>query len=225
MTENQNTERGFGRKMTLSDKIYCTLGSVGIVLFCFWMSSGWPLVLLPFCIDIYWTRFIPWSWWKNINNGVVRWIMSWVDAIVFAILAVWVLQNFFFQNFQIPTTSLEKTMMAGDYLLVSKFHYGPRVPIGGGAFSGKDGTKVDRSAAYYARKIAVDYLQQYDAHEVYVYISYALGKAEPVDATAFIDGEIHAVTEYDLSPCDIIGELELQKPSFEERAKWGHFSR
>ena len=129
MTENQNTEKGFGRKMTLSDKIFCTLGSVGIVLFCFWMSSGWPLVLLPFCIDIYWTRFIPWSWWKNINNGVARWIMSWVDAIVFAILAVWVLQNFFFQNFQIPTTSLEKTMMAGDYLLVSKFHYGPRVPM------------------------------------------------------------------------------------------------
>ena len=47
---------------------------------------------------------------------------------------------------------------------------------------------------------------------------------EPVDATAFIDGKIHAITEYDLSPRNIIKELELQKPGFEERAKWGHFS-
>ena len=112
--------------------------------------------------------------------------------------------------------------LTGRKLIVD--NYGPRVSIGGGAFSGKDGTKVDRSAAYYARKIAVDYLQQYDAHEVYVYISYALGRVEPVDATAFIDGKIHAITEYDLSPRNIIKELELQKPGFEERAKWGHFS-
>lgn len=102
-------------------------------------------------------------------------------------------------------------------------NYGPRVSIGGGAFSGKDGTKVDRSAAYYARKIAVDYLQNFDAHEVYVYISYALGRVEPVDATAFIDGKPHEITEYDLSPKNIIKELNLQKPQFEERAKWGHF--
>ena len=113
--------------------------------------------------------------------------------------------------------------LTGRKLIVD--NYGPRVPIGGGAYSGKDGTKVDRSAAYYARKIAVDYLQQYDAHEVYVYISYALGRVEPVDATAFIDGKAHEVTEYDLSPKNIIKELELTKPVFEQRAKWGHFSR
>ena len=112
--------------------------------------------------------------------------------------------------------------LTGRKLIVD--NYGPRVPIGGGAFSGKDGTKVDRSAAYYARKIAVDYLQQYDAHEVYVYISYALGRVEPVDATAFIDGKLHAVTEYDLSPRHIIDELQLTYPGFEARAKWGHFS-
>ena len=113
--------------------------------------------------------------------------------------------------------------LTGRKLIVD--NYGPRVPIGGGAYSGKDGTKVDRSAAYYARKIAVDYLQQYDAHEVYVYISYALGRVEPVDATAFIDGKAHEVTEYNLSPKNIIEELELTKPVFEQRAKWGHFSR
>ena len=112
--------------------------------------------------------------------------------------------------------------LTGRKLIVD--NYGPRVPIGGGAFSGKDGTKVDRSAAYYARKIAIDYLQKYDAHEVYVYISYALGRVEPVDAAAFIDGKAHAVTEYDLSPQGIIKELDLTKPQYAERAKWGHFS-
>ncbi len=112
--------------------------------------------------------------------------------------------------------------LTGRKLIVD--NYGPRVPIGGGAFSGKDGTKVDRSAAYYARKIAVDYLRKYDAHEVHVYLSYALGRVEPVDATAFIDGKVHKITEYDLSPRHIIQELKLTKPQFVERAKWGHFS-
>ena len=128
--ENQeNTERGLKRQMTLSDKIKCTFWSVIVLLFCLWMSSAWPLVLLPFVVDLYWTHYNRWDWWKSIENKFLRELMSWVDAIVFAIVAVWVLQNFFFQNFQIPTTSLEKTMMAGDYLLVSKYHYGPRIPM------------------------------------------------------------------------------------------------
>ncbi len=129
MANEQKIERGFHRPMTLGDKIKCALWSVAVVLFAVWMSSGWPLVLLPFVADVYWTKFIPWDWWKGIKNGFVREIFSWLDAIVFAIVAVWVLQNFFFQNFTIPTTSLEKTMLAGDYLLVSKYDYGPRVPM------------------------------------------------------------------------------------------------
>ena len=128
--DNENkTERGFGRKMTLADKIKCTFWCVAILLFTVWVASFWVLILLPFVVDVYWTHFIPWSWWRGIKNRLVREVMSWVDAIVFAIAAIWVLQNFFFQNFQIPTTSLEKTMLAGDYLLVSKCHYGPRVPM------------------------------------------------------------------------------------------------
>ncbi|MCR5360442.1 MAG: signal peptidase I [Bacteroidales bacterium] len=129
MAKKDNQEKGFGRPMTLGEKIKCVFWSIVVVLFAIWMSSGWPLVLLPFVVDAYWTKFIPWSWWRNIENRALRELMSWVDAIVFAIVAVWVLQNFFFQNFQIPTTSLEKTMLAGDYLLVSKYDYGPRVPM------------------------------------------------------------------------------------------------
>lgn len=101
--------------------------------------------------------------------------------------------------------------------------YGPCVPVGGGAFSGKDPSKVDRSAAYMARKIAVDYLLKCHADEVYVYLAYALGKIKPVDATIIIDGEAERIRGYDLSPQGIIEQLDLLKPGYEKRAMWGHF--
>ena len=103
-------------------------------------------------------------------------------------------------------------------------NYGPRVPIGGGAFSGKDSTKVDRSAAYMARKIAVDLLENdSETKEVYVYLAYAIGYDKPVQATAIIDGEeILIEPSYNLSPNGIIKTLELQEPKFEKTAEWGH---
>ena len=103
-------------------------------------------------------------------------------------------------------------------------NYGPRIPLGGGAFSGKDGTKVDRSAAYMARKIAVDYLKDRHAHEVYVYLAYAIGYSEPVQASVIIDGESELITGYDLTPQGIITALNLHRPAFEARACYGHFS-
>ena len=101
--------------------------------------------------------------------------------------------------------------------------YGPRIPVGGGAFSGKDATKVDRSAAYMAREIAVDYLKQRGAKEVYVTLAYAIGYAEPLQATVTIDGTQEAITGYDLTPNGIIDYLHLRKPQFEARARYGHF--
>jgi S-adenosylmethionine synthetase len=102
-------------------------------------------------------------------------------------------------------------------------NYGPRVPLGGGAFSGKDATKVDRSGAYMARRIAVDYLKQRTASEVYVYLAYAIGYPEPVEATVIIDGKQERVEGYDLSPQAIIDTLKLREPGFEQRAAYGHF--
>lgn len=101
--------------------------------------------------------------------------------------------------------------------------YGPRIPVGGGAFSGKDGTKVDRSGAYIARQLAVEYLQQYQAHEVYVHLAYAIGYPYPVEATATIDGRQQAITDIDLTPSAIIQRLGLNKPELEARARYGHF--
>lgn len=105
-------------------------------------------------------------------------------------------------------------------------NYGPRVPMGGGAFSGKDSSKVDKSAAYMARKIAVDCLKENKyAKEVYVYLAYAIGYDKPVQATTIIDGnevKLHYNSKYGLSPRGIIKTLELQKRKFEKTAEWGH---
>ncbi len=102
-------------------------------------------------------------------------------------------------------------------------NYGPRVPIGGGCFSGKDASKVDRSAAYMARKIARDYLQQRQAHEVYCHLAYAIGYDQPLEATVTIDGVQEEVEGYDLTPNGIKQFLGLTKPQFERTAEYGHF--
>ena len=102
-------------------------------------------------------------------------------------------------------------------------NYGPNIPLGGGCFSGKDATKVDRSGAYMARRIAVDYLKEREAKEVYVHLAYAIGVADPVMATVTIDGKQEPVTGYDLQPKAIIETLELRKPQFEKTAMHGHF--
>ncbi|MGI6612037.1 MAG: methionine adenosyltransferase domain-containing protein [Candidatus Nanosyncoccaceae bacterium] len=113
------------------------------------------------------------------------------------------------------------TGLTGRKLVVD--NYGPRIPVGGGAFSGKDATKVDRSAAYMARKIAVDYLQKFQANEVLVRLAYAIGYDQPVEATVIVDGAVQEIQGYDLSPQGIINLLDLRKPVFEATARYGHF--
>ena len=97
------------------------------LLFLLWVKSWWGLLVVPFIFDVYITKKIRWQWWRDANS-VTRFIMSWVDAIVFALVAVYFINLFFFQNFVIPSSSLEKSLLTGDYLFVSKLSYGPRIP-------------------------------------------------------------------------------------------------
>lgn len=113
------------------------------------------------------------------------------------------------------------TGLTGRKLVVD--NYGPRIPIGGGCFSGKDASKVDRSAAYMARRIAIDYLKKHDAKEVYCYLAYAIGYSEPLEATVIIDGQHHEVEGYDLTPKGIADFLQLKQPMYEQTARYGHF--
>lgn len=98
-------------------------------LFCLWMQNGWLLLVLILLFDIYITGYIPFTWWKKSKNATVRKVMAWVDAIVYALVLVYFFFNFIGQNYQIPSSSLEKTLLTGDYIFVDKITYGPRVPM------------------------------------------------------------------------------------------------
>ena len=96
--------------------------------FLIWLKSWLGCIVLPFIFDAYITKKIPWTWWKKSKNATVVTVMGWVDAIVFALVAVYFVNLYFFQNYVIPSSSLEKSLLVGDYLFVSKMSYGPRVP-------------------------------------------------------------------------------------------------
>ncbi len=112
--------------------------------------------------------------------------------------------------------------------------YGGSCPHGGGAFSGKDPTKVDRSAAYAARYIAKNLVAAGACDKVTIQISYAIGVVQPVsimvntDGTSVVDeNKIEACVKalFDLSPKGIINELNLLRPIYRRTASYGHFGR
>ena len=115
------------------------------VAFVIWVAwndwkSLWWLLLTPLVADAFTTKYINWSWWRKYKpaekgepknpkaNSLLYTICSWVDAIVFALVAVYFINIYIFQNYQIPSSSLEKTLRVGDFLYVSKMGYGARVP-------------------------------------------------------------------------------------------------
>ena len=112
--------------------------------------------------------------------------------------------------------------------------YGGSAPHGGGAFSGKDPTKVDRSAAYAARYVAKNIVAAGLAHRCQVQLAYAIGVAEPVsvNVTTFGTGTVSdealekAVKKvFDLRPTAIIRDLDLRKPIYRHLAAYGHMGR
>ena len=104
-------------------------------------------------------------------------------------------------------------------------NYGPEIVVGGGAFSGKDSSKVDRSAAYMARRVAVDLLKKHGARNVLVKLAYAIGHPSALMAVAVIDGKEEKIKGYDFTPNGIRKLLKLNRPQYRETAKWGHFGR
>ena len=116
------------RQATRAQWIKCATAILLYLIFLIWVRSWWGLIVVPFIFDIYITKKVPWSFWKKSKNPVVRSVMSWIDAIVFALVAVYFVNIYIFQNYQIPSSSLEKSLLVGDFLYVSKMSYGPRVP-------------------------------------------------------------------------------------------------
>ena len=106
------------------------IAAITFLLTVIWIGNYWLLLGLPIIFDIYISKKVPWDFWKRTKDGKkpAAWI-EWVDALVFALVAVYIINIFLFQNYKIPTSSLEKTMLVGDHLFVSKVSFGPRMPI------------------------------------------------------------------------------------------------
>ncbi len=117
-------------KKILSDKWF-KFGIVACIylLWVIWNTNYWWLFGLPVIFDIYITKKVHWAFWKKKGVKKQTKVIEWVDAIIFAVIAASLIRTFIFEMYTIPTSSMEKSLLVGDYLLVSKSAYGPRKPI------------------------------------------------------------------------------------------------
>ncbi|MFP4488416.1 MAG: S26 family signal peptidase [Bacteroidales bacterium] len=108
---------------------YFTFSVVALIyiLWVIWVGNYWLLLGLPVIFDIYITKKVNWSFWKK-REGPNSSFIEWLDALIFAVIAVTLINIFLFQNYRIPTPSMEKSLRVGDHLFVSKVAYGPRLP-------------------------------------------------------------------------------------------------
>ncbi|MCK4922676.1 MAG: S26 family signal peptidase [Bacteroidales bacterium] len=104
------------------------LAAALFLLFIIWLGNYWFLFGLPIIFDIYVSRKVNWTFWKK-REGKNSAFIEWLDALIFAFVAVALINIYLFQNYKIPTPSMESTMLVGDHLYVSKVSYGPRAPI------------------------------------------------------------------------------------------------
>jgi len=104
-----------------------TIVAILYILWVIWVGNFWLLFGLAIIFDIYVSKKVNWAFWKK-RDGHNSTFIEWLDALIFAVIAVTFINIFFFQNFKIPTGSMEKTLLIGDHLFVSKVGYGPRIP-------------------------------------------------------------------------------------------------
>ena len=103
------------------------IAAIIYLLVVIWIGNYWLLIGLGIIYDIYVTEKVNWAFWKR-RDGKNSSIIEWLDALIFAVIAVTLINIFFFQNYRIPTGSMEKSLLIGDHLFVSKIAYGPRMP-------------------------------------------------------------------------------------------------
>lgn len=98
------------------------------ILCVLWIGNWWLLILAPIIFDIYITKKVHWAFWKKKGVEKQTKVVEWIDALIFAVVAATLIRMLFFEAYTIPTSSMEKTMLVGDYLFVSKVAYGPKMP-------------------------------------------------------------------------------------------------
>jgi len=104
--------------------------SICYLLWVLWNHSWLLLLGEGIVFDLYITKRVPWAFWKLFKpkSKLQQKALEWIDAIIFAVIAASFIRLYFVEAYTIPTASMEKTLLIGDYLFVSKFNYGPRTP-------------------------------------------------------------------------------------------------
>ena len=125
-----NTEIKSGKKTkkAMNPKIKFAIYAVIYLLFVIWLQNWWLLLGLPIIFDFCITKKVNWTFWKKRGVEKQTKLVEWIDAIVFAVIVATIIRIFFIEAFTIPTSSMEKSLLVGDYLFVSKYHYGPKMP-------------------------------------------------------------------------------------------------
>ena len=103
------------------------IAAILYLLVVIWIGNFWLILGLGIIYDLYITQKVNWTFWKK-RHGKNSAFIEWLDALIFAVIAVTLINIFLFQNYRIPTPSMEKSLLVGDHLFVSKLAYGPRLP-------------------------------------------------------------------------------------------------
>ncbi len=98
------------------------------LLWVIWLQNYWFLLGLPIIFDIYISQKVHWAFWKKKGVKKQTAFVEWVDALIFAVVAATFIRMFLIEAYTIPTPSMEKSLLVGDYLFVSKYSYGPKMP-------------------------------------------------------------------------------------------------
>lgn len=168
--ESNKSKKVEWSKVTKSNWAKAIAWGLLFLLFSIWVGNIWFFVLVyPFVFDIYITRFVPWRWWEKSKSSLLRGVMGLVEDLVVVLIIVHFLNLFLFQQFKIPTGSLEKTALIGDHLFVSKLSYGPRVPMTPLAFPlfhnqfpGGGKSYIDKPQWKYKRLKGLGHVEMYD---------------------------------------------------------------
>lgn len=125
---NEEEPQGKIKKIFRNKYVNFGIAVVIFLLFVIWIGNFWLLLGLPIIYDFYISKKVNWTFWKKRGQTKKSKLVEWVDAIIFAVIAATIIRMFLIEAFTIPTSSMEKRLLVGDYLFVSKFHYGPRLP-------------------------------------------------------------------------------------------------
>jgi len=118
----------FGKDVERKSVIWFSVYSILWLLVVIWTGNLWLLLFELVLFDYYFTKKVNWIFWRKRGKKPTK-AGEWFDAIIYAVVVATIIRIFLIEAYTIPTSSMERTLMVGDYLFVSKYDYGPRMPM------------------------------------------------------------------------------------------------